>query len=218
MKTKNTESKTLFTALLSLFAVGMVTLILLPEPNAGKSKPIKQTAVKKPVSTAKVNSYASDFESEIAEIPPEATSSLTEPTESFELPKNVKSAEPVIVKLTLSTEVVDREPVDDLDTVDLHSGRFFSHTVVNSSTDSDIQHVYYFDNNEIARVPMNIGTSPSWRCWSSKNIDPNLWKGEWRIDIESNNGTILATKSFNVLETSPPKEQSPLAEQISTLP
>ena len=218
MKTKNTESKTLFAALLSLFAVGMVTLILLPEPNADKSKPIKQTAVKKPVSTAKVHSFASDFESEIAEIPPEPTSALTETTESFELPKNVKSAEPVIVKLTLSTEVVDREPVDDLDIVDLHSGRFFSHTVVNSSSDSDIQHVYYFDDNEIARVPMKIGTSPSWRCWSSKNIDPNLWEGEWRIDIESNNGTILATKSFNVLETSPPKKQSPLAEQISSLP
>ena len=63
---------------------------------------------------------------------------------------------------------------------------------------------------------MQIGKSPSWRCWSSKYIDPKLWEGEWRVDIENNIGTVIASKTFNINNES--KETIPLAEQFTSLP
>ena len=220
MKTKKTESKTLFVTLLSLLVVGMITIVVLPNANNKQKKTTRQTAEANHHSATALMNPSDELQQENAE---ELTSSTKKDENSIQNVPTKNSTElgntvePTIVQLTISSEIVDREPVDDLDTLDLNSGRFYTHTVVNTSKDTEIQHVYYFDGNEIARVPMEIGTSPSWRCWSSKYIDPHLWKGEWKIDIESNTGAVLATRSFSVLDRPSAQDQPPIAEQISSV-
>lgn len=221
MKTKKTESKTLLVTLLSLFAVGVITIVVLPDANNTQKKTTRQTAeINFQPATALTNSG-----DELQKGKVEKLTALTHTDEnSVQTASTKKSSEwvntvePTIVQLTISSKVIEREPFDDLDTLELNCGRFYTHTVVNTTKDTEIQHVYYFDGNEIARVPMEVGTSPTWRCWSSKFIDPHMWKGEWRVDIESNTGTVLATKTFNVLETPITQDQPPLAEQVSSLP
>lgn len=63
-------------------------------------------------------------------------------------------------------------------------------------TTAKIFHVWYYKDQEKARIPLPI-KSGDWRTWSSKSILPQ-WSGRWRVMIEDQNGEVLATKSFTV--------------------
>ena len=222
MKTKNIESKPLIITLLSLFTVGVITIISLPE-NKNNQKDISEfkvlyeneSSIKTDYSNNKIKSPSSNNTSELKSETNSSVNTNQKITDNISV-GNDKTSETKIIQLTISSDIIEREPVDDLEKVDLNIGKFYTHTVVNSNKVSEIQHVYYFDNKEIARVPMQIGKSPSWRCWSSKYIDPKLWEGEWRVDIENNIGTVIASKTFNINNES--KETIPLAEQFTSLP
>ena len=222
MKTKNIESKPLIITLLSLFTVGVITIISLPE-NKNNQKDISEfkvlyeneSSIKTDYSNNKIKSPSSNNTSELKSETNSSVNTNQKITDNISVGNN-KTSETKIIQLTISSDIIEREPVDDLEKVDLNIGKFYTHTVVNSNKVSEIQHVYYFDNKEIARVPMQIGKSPSWRCWSSKYIDPKLCEGEWRVDIENNIGTVIASKTFNINNES--KETIPLAEQFTSLP
>jgi len=95
--------------------------------------------------------------------------------------KNIKNTEPVDIDSSF------------YDTVQ----KVFCFTKVVGATDSTtISHIWYFNNEEIAEVDLNIN-SPSWRTWSSKNILKS-WDGIWRVDIYSASGVLLKSKEFSV--------------------
>ncbi len=111
----------------------------------------------------------------------------------------VSEGYPEIVSIKFTSGVSERNPVDELQVVPLSLQRIFTHTVVSSSRQDSIVHVYKFDGEEVARVPMKVGASPTWRTWSSKYLDP-LWVGNWTVEIQSVDGTVLAQKSFEVVD------------------
>ncbi|MBI2537226.1 MAG: DUF2914 domain-containing protein [Gemmatimonadetes bacterium] len=55
--------------------------------------------------------------------------------------------------------------------------------------------MWYFGDQEVARVELSIGGSP-WRTWSSKTI-PAEATGSWRVDIVAN-GNVLKSLAFTV--------------------
>ena len=53
--------------------------------------------------------------------------------------------------------------------------------------------------NEIASVELQVSLSPSWRTWSSKQIDPEGYEGHWKVEITTaSNLEKLCTVEFIV--------------------
>ena len=104
-------------------------------------------------------------------------------------------AEMSVSEIVLTSGVTDREPIDTVSTFSAADGKAFVFArIKNSEAPAKLTFVWYLDDVERARVPMNIGTSSRWRTWSSSNIGP----GKWRVDLVDESGAVLAQKSFSV--------------------
>lgn len=69
--------------------------------------------------------------------------------------------------------------------------------VSNIPADSEIEHVWYKGDTEVARVTLRIGGSP-WRTHSSKNLGAD-GAGDWRCDVV-HDGKVLQSVRFKVGE------------------
>lgn len=59
-----------------------------------------------------------------------------------------------------------------------------------------IQHVWYWGDREMARVPLEV-RPPRWRTWSTKRI-MEAWRGDWHVDITSSGGSVLDRLEFSI--------------------
>jgi len=59
-----------------------------------------------------------------------------------------------------------------------------------------VLHVWYWGEREMARVPLEV-RGPRWRTWSSKRIMEE-WRGDWRVDITTMDGSLLERLGFSV--------------------
>ncbi len=102
-----------------------------------------------------------------------------------------------VAESAIATQIADRQPVDNVTTVPADVGTVYCWTrVVGAESDVEVVHVWYHGDMEMARVPLRVGSS-SWRTWSSKKIEPS-WTGQWRVDVEAPDGTVLESMSFSV--------------------
>jgi len=68
--------------------------------------------------------------------------------------------------------------------------------VVGAEPPTRIKHVWYYKGRRMAEITLSIKHA-SHRTYSSKRIMP-AWKGEWRVDILAENGTLLRILEFTV--------------------
>ena len=102
----------------------------------------------------------------------------------------------VLEEISICTAVEDRQPFgigtvfsDELD-------KIYCFTKISGVEDTTyVNHVWYFGNDEIARVNLPI-KSPSWRTWSSKKL--NMGSGNGRVEIVSESGDILGKAEFEI--------------------
>lgn len=66
----------------------------------------------------------------------------------------------------------------------------------NSGGNSNVTHVWYYKDKEMSRVKLAVRAA-TWRTWSYKTILPS-WTGEWRVDVLSQDGNVLSSKSFEI--------------------
>lgn len=91
-------------------------------------------------------------------------------------------------------------PVFDSSTGD----RVYFWTKVQSSMSGLLHHTWYQNAEqgwtEAANVSLNIGESSSYRTWSSKTIDPSMHRGEWKVEVSTDEqpGNVLCTARFRV--------------------
>jgi hypothetical protein len=102
-----------------------------------------------------------------------------------------------VAEAVITTAVVDRQPTDNLTTVAKDIGTVFCWMrVTGAEGEIQVDHVWYKDDTEVARVRLRVAGS-NWRTWSSKNIDP-MWTGSWRVDIVGPDGEVLQSVPFTV--------------------
>ena len=102
----------------------------------------------------------------------------------------------VLEEIQICTAVEDRQPSgvgtvfpDDLD-------KIYCFTKIGGAEDATyVYHVWYFENNEIARVILPV-KAISWRTWSSKKLHMLLGKGH--VEIVSESGAILGKAEFEI--------------------
>ena len=122
----------------------------------------------------------------------------TTPAAAEEQPAAVAQEQPALVleEIQICTAVEDRQPSgvgtvfpDDLD-------KIYCFTKIGGAEDTTyVNHVWYFGNDEIARVKLPI-KSKTWRTWSSKKL--NMGLGNGHVEIVSESGDILGKAEFEI--------------------
>jgi hypothetical protein len=110
----------------------------------------------------------------------------------------------VLEEIQICTAVEDRQPSgvgtvfpDDLD-------KIYCFTKIGGAEDTTyVYHVWYFGNNEIARVKLPV-KAKSWRTWSSKKL--NMLLGNGHVEIVSESGDILGKAEFEIQAAKKPEE------------
>ncbi len=140
-----------------------------------------------------------------------------------EQPAAVAQEQPALVleEIHICTAVEDRQPSgvgtvfpDDLD-------KLYCFTKIGGAEDTTyVTHVWYFGNDEIARVKLPV-KSISWRTWSSKKL--NMVLGNGHVEIVSESGDILGKAEFEIqaaekAEAVEKTEEAEVSEEASEAP
>ena len=99
---------------------------------------------------------------------------------------------------TITTAIENQMPVDKIEVYPADYGKLFCFTrIVGAEQETEVTHVWYYQEDELARVVLSVGSS-DWRTYSSKRFLPQ-WAGQWRVVVLAEDGHELATIHF-VLE------------------
>lgn len=110
-------------------------------------------------------------------------------------------AESTVARAQFSTDVVDREPIDNIGSVvKVEYGgiqRVYFFTDLRGMSGSQVIHRWKLDGEEQADVSFDIG-GDRWRVWSSKRLLPGF-DGIWSVDIVQD-GAVIETHSFDYVD------------------
>ena len=107
-----------------------------------------------------------------------------------------------VVRASVTTSVVDREPVNSLDTITNDQELIFFFTEIADLAGGTITHRWEYNDEIMAEVPLEIGGS-RWRTHSSKRLFKG-WIGEWKVSVVDDSGQVLRSVSFNYVPAGTP--------------
>lgn len=115
----------------------------------------------------------------------------------FSLPSYAE--ELMIADGTITTAIEGLMPVDRIESHPAGFGKLYCYTrVTGARADSQVTHVWYYQNNEMARVKLPVRSS-DWRTYSSKRFLPQ-WRGEWEVVVLDDNQNEIARYPFRLVE------------------
>jgi hypothetical protein len=98
-----------------------------------------------------------------------------------------------VSELSLSTAIVNREPVDQLDEISAEMEQLWCFVRINNPTvEQNISFNWFFEDELYLNHQAKVGVSPRWRTYSY--VTPNA--GRWRIEIRDATDKLLAEKAF----------------------
>lgn len=119
----------------------------------------------------------------------------------FTLFSTAALAEGTVARAQFASEVLDREPIDELaDVIKVEYGeiqRVYFYTDLRDMQGSQVIHLWKLDGEVQAEVPFDIG-GDRWRVWSSKRLMPGF-DGTWSVDIVKD-GIVLESRSFDYVD------------------
>lgn len=105
--------------------------------------------------------------------------------------------------LKFGTDVKDHEVVGEAASFPADTDKVVAWTrVTGASQPTQVFHVWKKDGKEESKVTLNV-QSASYRTYSRKSVTP----GRWTVEVQDNNGKVLASKDFTVEATSAPATQ-----------
>ena len=102
--------------------------------------------------------------------------------------KDIKICKTIYKRTPVGSDIVFTSNVDSL----------YCYTrIQNPGPKREVKHIWYYKNQMMTQVRYNVRKSNIYRSWTKKTILPNQI-GNWRVDIQDNNGTIIGSKSFKI--------------------
>jgi len=99
---------------------------------------------------------------------------------------------------TITTAIENQMPVDQIESYRADFGKLYCFTrIVGAQENTEITHVWYYEDDEMARVTLSIG-SADWRTYSSKRFLPQ-WAGNWKVVVLDSDQNVIGEIPF-VLE------------------
>lgn len=135
-------------------------------------------------------------------------------TEAAEPAVATQPASGEVARATFTSEVVDREPQDEIQTLGNDQVRILYFTELRNLTGETVTHRWEFNGEVMAEVPVDVG-GPRWRFHSSKELDPQ-WLGEWKVSVVDSNGRVLRTDSFAYTASQPTNQQTAKMDDAKT--
>lgn len=65
----------------------------------------------------------------------------------------------------------------------------------------EVRHVWYYENQIMTQVRYNVKKSNIYRSWTKKTIS-SYQIGNWRVEVQDRNGTIIGSKRFTIKKSS----------------
>jgi len=124
------------------------------------------------------------------------------------------SAEPAsgsVARASFTTQVVDREPQDEITSLPGNASEISFFTELRGLTGRTLEHVWERDGAELARVPFHV-QGPRWRVHSAKQLQPG-WEGVWTVSVVDEDGTVLRSESFEYGAAEPEAEATAAAPE-----
>jgi hypothetical protein len=102
-----------------------------------------------------------------------------------------------VSEAVITTQVIDRAPVDAIQTYPASVERLFCFTrVTGAPANTSITHVWYLRGVEMSRNELPV-RSGDWRTWSQIMIFPGS-AGDWKVDVLGPEGKLLKSLSFTL--------------------
>ena len=158
----------------------------------GVSAPAEQTDE---YALAKVEAVAKEAESTEIQQPGEPTehiAPLQEEQSDFYADLSVQEG-------AICREIYSRRPLVSGTSFKASVGKLYCFTkIVGARVSSEITHVWYFGNTQVARVNLPV-KSFDWRTYSSKTMRPQDI-GDWHVDVLGPRGTVLWSVEFKITQ------------------
>jgi hypothetical protein len=114
-----------------------------------------------------------------------------------------------VARAQITSEVRDREPVDNLAAVPATAARVYFFTEIKNQAGQKVTHRWEHNGKVMQEVPLEIGAN-RWRTYSYRSLDPS-GAGQWIVSVIDTNGSTLSASTFNV-------EAAPAATAPATAP
>ena len=101
-----------------------------------------------------------------------------------------------VARAIFTSEMIDREPANDLTEISNTTDRIYFFTDLRNLTGQIITHQWEFNDKVMAEIKFKVGGGPRWRVYSSKNLLPE-WTGVWTVVVSDENGQTLNASVFN---------------------
>ncbi len=100
-----------------------------------------------------------------------------------------------VARLVVCEDVQDRTPVNVTDVFPAGTDTVYCFLEARDIlADVEITVAWYYEDQEVARVPLSIGQGPRWRTYSSKKTMSQ--KGNWKVYLLDAGDNILASVQF----------------------
>jgi len=97
----------------------------------------------------------------------------------------------------VATGIENLTPVGISDTFPITAGKLYCFTRIKGARqDTTIKHLWFHGDRMVMEITLPI-QSLNWRTYSSKTITPSS-SGSWRVDITTENGTVLQSVPFTI--------------------
>ncbi|MBW4934293.1 DUF2914 domain-containing protein [Marinobacter sp. F4206] len=194
-----------------------------PESGASPRMPdqalsVQAEVAETPVSMSETAAGTASSESSAEPAPPELARQASEPVSSVDpssLPApaagesepppedaaSIKILSDHLIRAQLSTGLAEKEPIDEIPNVLTMDSdgliRIYLFTEIQGMEDQLHFHDWYLEDERVARVEIKPSVDPM-RASSAKYIDRHML-GDWRVEVITAEGELLATGAFSIL-------------------
>jgi hypothetical protein len=99
--------------------------------------------------------------------------------------------EGTISRAQFTSAILDREPVDEVTSIDSATNSVFFFTEFRNFEGTSASHRWIYNGDVKFELSFKIRGS-RWRVYSQKTL-PKEWLGDWKVEIVSEGGTVLET-------------------------
>jgi len=111
------------------------------------------------------------------------------------LPLQAGAQEPTVARAQFTSGILDREPVDNVTSLDSGTERIFFFTELQNMEGRTVVHRWELNGEVLGAVTFQV-RGPRWRVYSSKELLPE-WTGKWIVSVVDEDGTVLGSYTLN---------------------
>jgi len=102
--------------------------------------------------------------------------------------KDIKICKSIYKRTPVGADVIFTNNVDSL----------YCYTrIQNTGSKKEVKHVWYYEDQIMTQVRYNVKKTNIYRSWTKKTI-LSTQVGQWRVDVQDPDGTIIGSKKFEI--------------------